>query len=61
MPGLQATGAVDKERLLRAIAPATIAPLAFTSLTHTEFLAANTIFDDTASGIYGAGLVGLGA
>lgn len=54
VPGLQATGAVDKERLLRAIAPATVALLAFTSLTQTDVLAANAIFDDTASGIYGA-------
>jgi O-antigen/teichoic acid export membrane protein len=42
------------ERLLRAIGPAAVALLAFTSLTQADVLAANAVFNDTTSGIYGA-------
>jgi O-antigen/teichoic acid export membrane protein len=41
-------------RALRTIAPASIALLAFTSLTQTDVLVANAVFDGTTSGIYSA-------
>jgi O-antigen/teichoic acid export membrane protein len=49
-----ATSPQPAERLLRAIGPAAVALLAFTSLTQADVLAANAVFNDTTSGIYGA-------
>jgi O-antigen/teichoic acid export membrane protein len=52
--GVARSGSVEGEKLLRAIGPAAVALLAFTSLTQSDVLAANAVFNDTTSGVYGA-------